>query len=97
MKPKFITMFGYSVSLPFTKDLLTNRPYFNYISVGSAQITYNSGVSMSYRLGAENQLSSGVRIWHVKPDIRYNEIQELEEVLKSLEPKEKIEKEEKQE
>lgn len=70
---KFLTMFGYSVSLPFTKDLLTNRPYFNYISVGSAQITYNNDVSMSYRLGAENQLSSGVRIWHVKPDIRYYE------------------------
>lgn len=70
---KFLTMFGYSVSLPFTKDLLTNRPYFNYISVGSAQIAYNNGVSMSYRLGAENQLSSGVRIWHVKPDIRYYE------------------------
>lgn len=70
---KFLTMFGYSVSLPFTKDLLMNRPYFNYISVGSAQITYNEGVSMAYRLGAENQLSSGVRIWHVKPDIRYYE------------------------
>lgn len=70
---KFLTMFGYSVSLPFTKDLLTNRPYFNYISVDSAQIAYNDGVSMSYRLGAENQLSSGVRIWHVKPDIRYFE------------------------
>lgn len=68
---KFLTMFGYSVSLPFTKDLLTNRPYFNYISVGNAHISYNNDTSMSYRLGAENQLSSGVRIWHVRPDFIY--------------------------
>lgn len=67
---KFLTMYGYTVSTDFSSDYLTNRKYFNFILADSVHI--NSPIApIRFREGAEEQLRSGVRLWHVLPDDKY--------------------------
>ena len=64
---KFLTMYGYAQDKPFEASDLTNRSSFNYIRMSDVQIanTGNTHMPRRYILGAEAQLSHGVRVWHV--------------------------------
>ena len=64
---KFLTMYGYAQDKPFEASDLTNRSSFNYIKMSDVQIanTGNTHMPRRYILGAEAQLSHGVRVWHV--------------------------------
>ena len=64
---KFLTMYGYAQDKPFEASDLTNRSSFNYIKMSDVQIANTGNVHMPrrYVLGAEAQLSQGVRVWHV--------------------------------
>ena len=64
---KFLTMYGYAQDKPFAPSDLTNRSSFNYIKMSDVQIanTGNTKMPRRYILGAEAQLSQGVRVWHV--------------------------------
>ena len=64
---KFLTMYGYAQDKAFAPSDLTNRSSFNYIKMSDVQIanTGNTHMPRRYILGAEAQLSQGVRVWHV--------------------------------
>lgn len=64
---KFLTMYGYAQDKAFSPSDLTNRSSFNYIKMSDVQIANTGNVHMPrrYVLGAEAQLSQGVRVWHV--------------------------------
>ena len=64
---KFLTMYGYAQDKPFEASDLTNRSSFNYIKMSDVQIANTGSTHMPrrYILGAEAQLSQGVRVWHV--------------------------------
>lgn len=64
---KFLTMYGYAQDKAFAASDLTNRSSFNYIKLSDVQIanTGNTRMPRRYILGAEAQLSQGVRVWHV--------------------------------
>lgn len=64
---KFLTMYGYAQDKAFEASDLTNRSSFNYIRMSDVQIanTGNAHMPRRYILGAEAQLSQGVRVWHV--------------------------------
>lgn len=64
---KFLTMYGYAQDKPFEASDLTNRSSFNYIKMSDVQIANTDSTRMPrrYILGAEAQLSQGVRVWHV--------------------------------
>lgn len=64
---KFLTMYGYAQDKPFAASDLTNRSSFNYIKMSDVQIANTGSTRMPrrYILGAEAQLSQGVRVWHV--------------------------------
>lgn len=64
---KFLTMYGYAQDKAFSPSDLTNRGSFNYIKMSDVQIANTGNVHMPrrYVLGAEAQLSQGVRVWHV--------------------------------
>lgn len=64
---KFLTMYGYAQDKAFAPSDLTNRSAFNYIKMSDVQIanTGSSRMPRRYILGAEAQLSQGVRVWHV--------------------------------
>lgn len=77
---RYLTMYGYKVSLPFTYSQLTSRYAFNYIQVGGVSLKYNNNTTFAYKTGAERQLEAGVRIWHVLPDTRFFDNGNKEEV-----------------
>ena len=64
---RFLTMYGYAQDKAFAPSDLTNRSSFNYIKMSDVQIanTGNAHMPRRYILGAEAQLSQGVRVWHV--------------------------------
>lgn len=64
---KFLTMYGYAQDKAFEASDLTNRSSFNYIQMSDVQIANTGSTRMPrrYILGAEAQLSQGVRVWHV--------------------------------
>lgn len=64
---KFLTMYGYAQDKAFEASDLTNRSSFNYLKMSDVQIanTGNAHMPRRYILGAEAQLSQGVRVWHV--------------------------------
>lgn len=63
---KFLTMYGYAQDKAFETSDLTNRSSFNYIKMSDVQIANTGSTRMPrrYVLGAEVQLSQGVRVWH---------------------------------
>lgn len=61
---RFLTMFGYSVSEPLTKDCFFGREYFNFIKCTDLNISCNNEVPGWLRLKAINALESGIRVWH---------------------------------
>lgn len=65
-----LTMYGYAVNKPFTFDMLTHHDDFEYIELSSIQL-YGDDIPTWWSNGIISQLNTGVRIWHVKPDVKY--------------------------
>lgn len=68
---RYLTMFGYAVSEPLYIGAFSGRQYFNFVQAQSIDITVPSGVPLRVKMRAIEQLSQGVRIWHVKPSNVY--------------------------
>lgn len=69
---QLLTMYGYSVNKPFFADMLNKHSDFEYIQLSGVQI-YGDNLPMWWRQGITDQLNTGMRIWHVKPDNKYYE------------------------
>lgn len=65
-----LTMYGYAVTKPFTADMLNKHTDFEYLELSGVQV-YGDDLPMWWRQGITDQLNTGVRIWHVKPDVKY--------------------------
>lgn len=72
---KILTMYGYAVSLPVTKSMLTAHRYFDYIDAQvSVKGTAAHPLPKYIADGIAAQISGGVRIWHTLPDpAHYND------------------------
>lgn len=68
---RYLTMFGYRVSEPLTTAVFSGRQFFNYVEANSIDINVPSGTPLRVKMQAIDQLSRGVRIWHVKPANSY--------------------------
>lgn len=62
----FLTMYGYADSRPLKRSDLTSRKYFNYIKANN--ITVSGFDSLWIRNSIADQLTGGVRLWHVLPN-----------------------------
>lgn len=67
---KLLTMFGYKDTVPLTGSLFKNRVNFDFVSASGVSIG-GTDIPMWKRELIANQLSAGVRVWHVKPNISY--------------------------
>lgn len=65
-----LTMYGYAVTKLFTADMLNKHDDFEYLELSGVQI-YGDNLPMWWRQGITDQLNTGFRIWHVKPDVKY--------------------------
>lgn len=63
---KVLTMYGYKCTIPVSQDLFFNREKFNYVQ---ASVSVTGDFSKSIADGIALQLSGGVRVWHVLPDV----------------------------
>lgn len=61
----FLSAYGYAVSEPLTKECFTGRTNFNYIE--STNVLIKTNRSKIETMGATEQLTNGVRIWHTNP------------------------------
>ena len=68
---RYLTMFGYRVSEPLTTAVFSGRQFFNFVEANSIDINVPSGTPLRVKMKAIDQLSKGVRIWHVKPANTY--------------------------
>lgn len=68
---RYLTMFGYRVSEMLSIGCFSGRQYFNFVEANSIDITVPSGTPMRVKMRAIEQLSQGVRVWHVKPSSTY--------------------------
>lgn len=70
---KILTMYGYRHTAPINSltnsNILGNREKFNFIQTKGVSISTTSNVPKSVRDRACEAFNSGVRIWHVKPDV----------------------------
>lgn len=65
---KILTMYGYKDTKPLEASDFTNRTKFNYVQASGISVS-NNNMPRWIREGIAMQLSIGVRIWHVKPDV----------------------------
>ena len=70
---KILNQFGYKITEPITKEMLTNRRKFNYIQAGGVSVDFiNSTYYGKYlKERVADVFSTGVRIWHTKPNVKY--------------------------
>lgn len=62
---KLLTMYGYKHSKPLTASDFTNRTKFNFVMCSSITV---GGHAQWINDGIAEQLTAGVRVWHVSPD-----------------------------
>ena len=62
---KLLTMYGYKESEPFSESNFKKRKKFDYVACSTITVT---GFPRWFNDGIAAQLSTGVRIWHIKPD-----------------------------
>lgn len=67
-----LTMYGYAEQEPFFMSMLDDHTDFEYIQLQGVQV-YGDNLPTWWREGIQAQLTTGTRIWHVKPDNRYYE------------------------
>lgn len=64
---KYLTMYGYAVNEPLTKDCFYGRQYFNYIECSDLSIGKLLGTfPLRLKQLAIEQLEGGIRIWHTQ-------------------------------
>ena len=68
---RILNQFGYKITEPMKKEFLNNKPLYNYVEVSGAQVVAKN-VPKSVRKDLANLFSTGVRIWHWKPDYDYS-------------------------
>lgn len=68
---RILNQFGYKITEPMKKEFLGNRLNYNYVQVSGASIIAKN-VPKSVRKDLANLFSTGVRIWHTKPDYDYS-------------------------
>lgn len=70
---KILTQFGYKITEPITTAMLKNRRKFNYIQAGGVSVEFiNSTYYGKYlKERVADVFSTGVRIWHTKPNVAY--------------------------
>ena len=70
---KILTQFGYKITEPITAAMLKNRRKFNYVQAGGVSVNFvNSTYYGKYlKERVAEVFNTGVRIWHVKPDVAY--------------------------
>lgn len=61
---KYLTMYGYKVNEPLTKECFYGRQYFNYIKADCINIKTINRVPLRLKQIAIEQLQGGIRIWH---------------------------------
>lgn len=66
---KKLTMYGYRTTDVLEKSFFTNRQYFNFVQCSS--VSLGGDFPMYIRERAAQQLTGGVRVWHVKPNANY--------------------------
>lgn len=66
-----LNQFGYKITEPMKKEFLGNRLGYNYVEVSGASVVAKN-VPKSVRKDLANLFSTGVRIWHKKPDYDYS-------------------------
>lgn len=66
---KILTMYGYRTTDVLEKSFFTNRQYFNFVQCSS--VSLGGDFPMYIRERAAQQLTGGVRVWHVKPNASY--------------------------
>lgn len=62
---KILTMYGYKDTVPITKEIFSAREKFDYVQASG--VTIGGDIPMWKRQMMADQLSAGIRIWHVKP------------------------------
>lgn len=67
---RILNQFGYKITEPMKKEFLGNRLGYNYVEVSGASVIAKN-VPKSVRNDLANLFSTGVRIWHMKPDYNY--------------------------
>lgn len=65
-----LTMYGYKETEPFKAAMLLDHKDFEYLQLSGVSIQANS-IPMWWRNQVANELNTGIRIWHVKPDFGY--------------------------
>ena len=68
---RYLTMFGYRVNEILSIGCFYGRQYFNYVQAQSIDITVPSGTPLRVKMRAIEQLTQGVRVWHIKPSNVY--------------------------
>lgn len=68
---RILNQFGYKITEPMKKEFLCNRLNYNYVEVSGASVTAKN-VPKSVLKDLANLFSTGVRIWHKKPDYDYS-------------------------
>lgn len=70
---RILNQFGYKITEPMKKEFLGNRLGYNYVEVSGASVIAKN-VPKSVRKDLANLFSTGVRIWHKKPDYDYSKL-----------------------
>lgn len=70
---KILTQFGYKITEPITTAMLKNRRKFNYVQAGGVSVNFVHSTYYGKYLKERvaEVFNTGVRIWHVKPDVAY--------------------------
>lgn len=66
---KILTMYGYKDTVALTAGLFNNRENFDYVRASGVSVGGN--ITMWEKSIIAEQLNAGVRVWHVKPDVKY--------------------------
>lgn len=61
---QYLTMYGYAVNEPLTKQCFTGRQFFNYIVCENIVLKPMNSYPLRLLDKAKAQLESGIRIWH---------------------------------
>lgn len=68
---RILTMYGYKVTMKVTDNLFKNRQYFNYVQANVTVTGKYTSFPKWVNEGVAAQLSGGVRVWHVLPNVSY--------------------------
>lgn len=66
---KLLNMYGYLDTAPLSIDDFKNMSYYNYVEASGVKITTSIlNIPRHVKEIAQQQISAGVRVWHVNPD-----------------------------